>query len=1014
MNEIKIYLEPSPKTINDAEGGINTVVRNHLALYTKYGINVVDRPEDAALHVVHAGMASGFYAHLPVVCHNHGVYWTGDYDASQWEWEANAHVIETVRQASQVTVPSSWVAETFQRDMRIDPTVLPHGINWWGWKHDYPTDNYVLWNKNRVSDVCDPNPIRELALRAKKRRFLTTYSPPNAPSNVEATGVMPHYQMQETVQRAGVYLATTKETFGVGILEAMASGVPVLGFKWGNVTTLVEHGVNGYLANPYDYDDLHRGLEYCFKYRTQLGKNGIILSKQYTWDHTMEVIRQVYEKALVVQPPTISVVIPCYNYGDKLPRAVESVLNQTLPPQEIIVVDNNSTKPFDLIRHQSKEKLEKGIVMSNVHVRLVNEPEQGVAYARNRGVGETNSKYLCCLDADDEIAPDFLKACVNALEADRTLGVAYTRLHWINDKDSSSGVSDWPGEYDFDRFLRKQNQVPTCSVFKREAFDRLGGFRQRYAPDGAGAEDAELYLRMGAHGYRGQLASTDPLFIYHVGEGYVSGNSGYVEEDWLKWHPWVLDRQHPFISVATPQNFSHPVRQYDTPQVSVIIPVGKTHEKYLVDALDSLEAQTLRQWEAVVVYDGHKPSQELLQAYPYIKLVQYNRKKGAGFARNRGVKQARADLLLFLDADDWLEPQALDRMMTEYRQTKQIVYTDYIGHAIVDRAEAEKLYTANKLLLYRRKKQEAQIIHQSSDFDCERAMRQPLIEDNGQFYIWNVVTSLVPKAWHEKIGGFDESMDSWEDWDYYLRHARYGHCFHRVPELLMDYRFTTGSRREIGKTKAKALVDHMVEKYRRLNYMAGCRGCTGSGGGVVSVPPPPNPTMNARNMNVGFVAGTSGDSMVLVQLIDGNTSDHPISVQGTSYGYRSHGDQFYVTSEHAAMYPGRFLILKQVDQEMGQLQVAEPVAVVTDTAPPPALEDDAPDPVVEEVFQDPVIPFRQLTGISAVLKEKLYQHFGTIDELAKASVDNVVEIPGFGETRAKQIIAQAANLYGGS
>jgi len=1016
---MKIYLEPYA-TINDAEGGINTVVRNHVKLYPKYDIEVVTDPDQAHLHVVHAGMGQTFYKHLPLVSHLHGVYWTADYEASQWEWEANAHVFDTIKRAKRITVPSPWVAKSFQRDMRLSPTILPHGINWWEWQHDYPTDGYVLWNKNRGSDVCDPNPVRELALRAKRRNFMTTIAPQNSPGNVHEAGIMPHYLMKETVQRAGVYLATTKETFGVGILEAMASGVPVLGFKWGNVTTLVEHGVNGYLASPYDYDDLLEGLDYCFRYRERLGQNGIILSKQYTWDHTMEVIRHTYEQALKTEEPSVSVVIPCYNYGDKVNRAVQSVLKQSYLPKEIIIVDNNSTKSFSAINKTHPDKLRgDGIISDGVRIRLINEAEQGVAHARNTGVRNTSSTYVCCLDADDEIAPHFLRACISELEKDHTLGVAYTRLHWINDVDGSEGDSDWPGEYDFDPFMRGQNQVPTCCVFRREAFDRLGGFRQRYAPDGAGAEDAEFYLRMGAIGYGGKLATNEYLFKYHVGEGYVSGNPDHINlfayraepefrwHPWVRnWHPWILDLKHPFLSNAKPQNFSHPVRQYDTPLVSVIIPVGKGHEKYLVDALDSLEAQTMRQWEVILVYDGHKPSTSFLQAYPYAKIVQNPKRKGTGHARNQGVKQARSTLLLFLDADDWLEPKALERMYDTYMQSNRIVYTDYIGHAIVDREEAERLFNDGKLLLYRQKQQRASIIHTSMEFDCARAMAQPELDSQGQFYIWNLVSSLVPKAQHDKIGGFDETMKSWEDWDYYLRHARYGHCFIRLPEMLVHYRFDTGTRREIGKVLNESLIQYMRDKYRRLGTMAsGCGGCSGSGG-QAAPQAAPEPMFGARSMNVGIVPGMGGQDMVYVKLVDGSISDHRIVVEGTEYGYRTGGDVFLMVLEHAKKYPNRFQVIA-IEEPQAQVETPKPV-----TAPPPELVDNTPAPVIED-DETPEVTFDDLTGLSAAQIQALSNAFGTIQDLAIASIDSVMEVKGFGEARSRNVIAQANKLIGG-
>ena len=102
--------------------------------------------------------------------------------------------------------------------------------------------------------------------------------------------------------------------------------------------------------------------------------------------------------------------------------------------------------------------------------------------------------------------------------------------------------------------------------------------------------------------------------------------------------------------------------------------------------------------------------------------------------------------------------------------------------------------------------------HYSAEYDCERAQRQP---DPKDMYIWNLITSLVPKAYHAQIGGFDESMESWEDWDYWIRLASVGKCFSRLPELLVVYRFYTGNRRETGLQQYPYLIQYLQDKYKK-------------------------------------------------------------------------------------------------------------------------------------------------------------------------------------------------------
>ena len=487
-----------------------------------------------------------------------------------------------------------------------------------------------------------------------------------------------------------------------------------------------------------------------------------------------------------------------------------------------------------------------------------------------------------CLDADDQIDPRYIEECVHALESDRSLGVAYSRLQWVK-PDGSTGVSQWPGEYDFDKQLKRQNQVHTAALFRRSMWETLGGYRQRYAPNGAGTEDADFWTRAGAYGWGGKLATQEPLFVYSWGSGATS-QEDYSEVDWLGDKPWAQDGLHPFASQATPRKFSHPVRQYDQPVVSVIIPVGPGHEDLLVDALDSVENQSFRQWEAIVVWDSKEKSElqeEYRKAFPFVKFLYTMGEVGAGRARNFGVERARAPFVVFLDADDTLHMQAIEGMLDAWGETESIIYTDYLGVATVE--DPNKLSEAQRRRIISRneKTNETVIRHEAFDYDWRRAQRQPV--EDGNPYIWCNVTCLIPKAWHNEIGGFDESMESWEDVDYHWRMARRGKPYVRIPQPLMTYRFHSGSRRETGRQKHRDLVEYLIEKYEGIETMA----CSQCGRGSRATAPQPRVMMNVSRT----APEMSDENFVMVKLIDGNMGEHPIigTVTKNKYGYRAHG-----------------------------------------------------------------------------------------------------------------------------
>lgn len=98
----------------------------------------------------------------------------------------------------------------------------------------------------------------------------------------------------------------------------------------------------------------------------------------------------------------VSVIIPCFNSEKTLLRALNSVLDQTLLPREIILIDDGSTDTtLEILREFSKTHTEKLIITVNALPQ-----NRGAAYARNTGWELATSKYIAFLDADDTWHPD--------------------------------------------------------------------------------------------------------------------------------------------------------------------------------------------------------------------------------------------------------------------------------------------------------------------------------------------------------------------------------------------------------------------------------------------------------------------------------------------------------------------------------------------------------------------------------------------------------------------------------
>src|SRR5882672_136402 len=101
----------------------------------------------------------------------------------------------------------------------------------------------------------------------------------------------------------------------------------------------------------------------------------------------------------------ISIVIPCYNQAHFLAEAIESVLAQIWPADEIIVVDDGSTDNPGQVAARYPQ------------VRCIRQENQGLPGARNTGLRESHGDYLVFLDADDRLTPQALAVGMQHLNA---------------------------------------------------------------------------------------------------------------------------------------------------------------------------------------------------------------------------------------------------------------------------------------------------------------------------------------------------------------------------------------------------------------------------------------------------------------------------------------------------------------------------------------------------------------------------------------------------------------------
>ena len=196
--------------------------------------------------------------------------------------------------------------------------------------------------------------------------------------------------------------------------------------------------------------------------------------------------------------PEVSVVLPCFNAGEYLPRALESVREQTLDDVEIIIVDDGSTDPGTIAYLDGLPG----------DVRLVRQANRGLPGARNAGIEAAAGTYVTTLDCDDWLEPDFLEKTLAALVADPQAGFAFAHLALEGD---ASGVLAKNYNFFEQLFL---NQLPYCLMMRKDVWEDAGGYDTTMRH---GYEDWEFNIRLGGT-WRFGVVVPEPLFHYRVRE----------------------------------------------------------------------------------------------------------------------------------------------------------------------------------------------------------------------------------------------------------------------------------------------------------------------------------------------------------------------------------------------------------------------------------------------------------------------------------------------------------------
>jgi lipopolysaccharide biosynthesis protein/glycosyltransferase involved in cell wall biosynthesis len=226
---------------------------------------------------------------------------------------------------------------------------------------------------------------------------------------------------------------------------------------------------------------------------------------------------------------TVSLIIPCYNYGHLVAEAIESALLQTYPPDEILFIDDASSDNSVEVasRYEPRIRVE------------VNEKNLGVVENFRKAVALTSGDYIVFLGADNRFRSDYVEECKTILDSNSDVGIVYTHFALFGPRAAveaahTGGVAHpaapeiyirkFPEKPEFD--IRERNYIHGSSMYRRTAYNQAGGYVKEYLP-----EDNSLFARMLDNNWKARLWDAPSLEYRHHSREQINHLKSYEMEN---------------------------------------------------------------------------------------------------------------------------------------------------------------------------------------------------------------------------------------------------------------------------------------------------------------------------------------------------------------------------------------------------------------------------------------------------------------------------------------------------
>jgi glycosyltransferase involved in cell wall biosynthesis/lipopolysaccharide biosynthesis glycosyltransferase len=365
--------------------------------------------------------------------------------------------------------------------------------------------------------------------------------------------------------------------------------------------------------------------------------------------------------------PKFSVIMANYNNAAYIGQAIESVLNQTYPDWELIIIDDCSTDGSLEIIDNFRE---------DCRIRLIkHEHNRGYIAALKTGIAEVRSEYFGILDSDDCLRHDAIKIMYDYHVLMPNCGLIYSQFVACDENlvPKQMGYCDKipAGKTDMEA-----NKVSHFKTFKLSAYLKTSGYDEEVLY----AEDKDIIMKIEEVT---RLRFVDEcLYMYRMlPDSQCHGQKEAVgKKSWEKAKENARRRRTAKRNEMLGPNANIPaadliaadansISKIEVPEFSIVM-ANYNNGKYIGDAIKSVLNQTFKKWELIIVDDGSTDnSSELIAPFlkdRRIKLLRHNCNKGYTVALKTAIGQVRSNCFAILDSDDCLSFDAVEVMHREH------------------------------------------------------------------------------------------------------------------------------------------------------------------------------------------------------------------------------------------------------------------------------------------------------------------------------------------------------------